>query len=106
MNTIKNSYRVEINNNNDINNIFLTLISKSINDNRTNGVKKLVTISIRVSFKSPISDKKVYATLLTKNIDINTFEVNDIVRDVNNKVRNRNISPDTITSLHIHLYYL
>jgi len=106
MNKIKNSYRVEADNIDDIIEIFQNLITKSINDNKMNGVKKLVTISIRVSFNSPISNKKVYVTLFTKNIDINSFRVNEIITDIIHKLNNRSITPETISSLHIHLYYL
>lgn len=106
MNKIKNTYRVETHNKQEVEILFNDLISKSIEGNRENGLKKLVTISIRVSFESPIKNKKLYVTLLTQNIDFNKFVLQDIIVEIMNKLNNRNITPTSLYSLHIHLYYL
>lgn len=107
MNKIKNSYRVDTPNILELENKFTSLISNSIEFNRLNDEnKKLIAISIRVSYKSTIDSKKIYHTLLTKNIDIENFKISGIINKIKDSLEKRHILPEKVTSLHIHFYYL
>lgn len=50
--------------------------------------------------------KKIYHTLLTKNIDIENFKISEIINKITDRLDKRHISPEKVTSLHIHFYYL
>jgi len=107
MNKIKNSYKVETNNTQELESKFYNLISSSIEFNKINDENKnLIAISIRVSYKKALNTKIIYHTLLTKNINIENFNMSELMENILKKLENRNILSEQVTSLHIHFYYL
>jgi hypothetical protein len=67
--------------------------------------KELVSVSIRVSYKSSHNSKHIYAVLLEtdfKAINLDLIEVMDLIKT---RIESRSIRIKTITSFHLHLYY-
>jgi hypothetical protein len=105
---MKIKYRVENINKNDIEKELEGYITKYLVDDKTfnsGNKKRLVTLSIRVSYKPDTKSKQYYSTLMSINYSSN-YNISEIMETIKSRLINRNINIKTITSFHLHLNYI
>ena len=111
---LKINYKVDRINENEIENEIYNFISPAkagIQENKNKNDKKLVSVSVRISYRPILDKRQEYKVLFTNNIDINNFNPLEILNEFkskveNRKVANRKMSLRDIISLHLHLFYV
>lgn len=101
MSTIKTSYRVKNHDILDIEQEIRGYIIKFLSDNKEVGGSPL-SLSIRVTHRTPNKSKQTYATLM----HINSENITEIMNFFHSRLLKRKILLDYITAIHLHLHCL
>lgn len=97
MSKIKTSYRVKNTNILDIEEEIKGYIIKFLSDNKD---ESPLSLSIRVTHRTPNKSKQTYATLMY----INSENISEIMSYFNSRLLKRNIDIMCITGIHLHLH--
>jgi len=76
-------------------------IIKLLHENKEIEERKLVFISIRISYKNI---KTKYALVLQENIDITKLDSSEITKEFFNRLNNRKVNIDDLSSIHFHMF--
>lgn len=90
---------------NDIESNIKIFIDSYLINKRSINNKGLVSVSIRISYKTSELNKTLYLVILDTDFKAVNFNINEIMNLILTKIESKGIDIENITSVHLHLFY-
>lgn len=90
---------------NDIESDIKIFIDSYLINKRSINNKGLVSVSIRISYKTSELNKTLYLVILDTDFKAVNFNINEIMNLILTRIESKGIDIENITSVHLHLFY-